>query len=137
VLQYRDSGFVTIDEPALTTLNARLRDDYAEDCRKGVQRWNKVIQKAGVDFELALPHVAFHRKVGQFAGTSITPEGEAISAEAWDARQGEWLPSDADMEYIHSLMKPVLGTGNYAPWIAKPKVGIDNKPGDFEYVRLA
>jgi benzoyl-CoA 2,3-dioxygenase component B len=34
-------------------------------------------------------------------------------------------------------MKPVLGTGTFAPWIAPPKVGIDNKPGDFEYVKLA
>jgi benzoyl-CoA 2,3-dioxygenase component B len=137
VLEYRDSGFVTIDEPALTALNARLRDDYSEDCRKGVQRWNKVIEKTGVAFELALPHVAFHRKVGQFSGANVTPQGEVIPAEAWQARRGEWLPSDADMEYIHSLMKPVLGTGAFAPWIAGPKVGIDNKPGDFEYVKLA
>jgi benzoyl-CoA 2,3-dioxygenase component B len=137
VLEYRDSGFVTIDEPALTALNARLRDDYSEDCRKGVQRWNKVIEKTGVAFELALPHVAFHRKVGQFSGANVTPQGEVIAAEAWQARQGGWLPSDADMEYIHSLMKPVLGTGAFAPWIAGPKVGIDNKPGDFEYVKLA
>jgi benzoyl-CoA 2,3-dioxygenase component B len=41
------------------------------------------------------------------------------------------------MGYIHSLMTPVLGTGAFAPWIAGPKVGIDNKPGDFEYVKLA
>ncbi|MDB5514861.1 MAG: hypothetical protein JWQ17_1619, partial [Tardiphaga sp.] len=24
-----------------------------------------------------------------------------------------------------------------ANWIAAPKVGIDNKPGDFEYVKIA
>jgi len=137
VLEYRDGGFATVDEPALTALNARLRDDYSEDCRKGVQRWNKVIEKTGVAFELALPHVAFHRKVGQFSGANVTPQGEVIAAETWQARQGEWLPSDADMEYIHSLMTPVLGTGAFAPWIAGPKVGIDNKPGDFEYVKLA
>jgi benzoyl-CoA 2,3-dioxygenase component B len=137
VLEYRDGGFATVDEPALTALNTRLRDDYSEDCRKGVQRWNKVIEKTGVAFELALPHVAFHRKVGQFSGANVTPQGDVIPAEAWAARQGEWLPSDADMEYIHSLMKPVLGTGAFAPWIAGPKVGIDNKPGDFEYVKLA
>ena len=41
------------------------------------------------------------------------------------------------MEYNHSLMKPVQLVGSYAPWIAKPKVGIDNKPGDFEYVKIA
>jgi benzoyl-CoA 2,3-dioxygenase component B len=25
----------------------------------------------------------------------------------------------------------------FASWIAAPKVGIDNKPGDFEYVKIA
>jgi benzoyl-CoA 2,3-dioxygenase component B len=24
----------------------------------------------------------------------------------------------------------------FASWIASPKVGIDNKPGDFEYVKI-
>ena len=27
--------------------------------------------------------------------------------------------------------------GKFASWIAPPKVGIDNKPGDFEYVKIA
>src|SRR5690606_14429454 len=110
---------------------------YGEDSRKGVQRWNKVVQKAGVEFEFALPHVAFHRQVGQFSGASVTPQGTVIGADAWQGRRGEWLPSDADMDYIHSLMKPVVASGQFAGWIARPKVGIDNKPGDFEYVRLA
>jgi benzoyl-CoA 2,3-dioxygenase component B len=34
-------------------------------------------------------------------------------------------------------MKPVLEPGAYASWTTAPKVGIDNKPGDFEYVRIA
>ena len=31
---------------------------------------------------------------------------------------------------------PVTELGGYAPWISPPKVGIDNKPGDFEYVKI-
>jgi benzoyl-CoA 2,3-dioxygenase component B len=27
--------------------------------------------------------------------------------------------------------------GRFAGWIAPPKVGIDNKPGEFEYVMIA
>jgi benzoyl-CoA 2,3-dioxygenase component B len=27
--------------------------------------------------------------------------------------------------------------GKFASWIAPPKIGIDNKPGDFEYVKIA
>ena len=33
-------------------------------------------------------------------------------------------------------MRPVHGAGEFAPWIAPPKAGIDNKPGDFEYVQI-
>ena len=35
-----------------------------------------------------------------------------------------------------SLMTPVTEVGAYASWISPPKVGIDNKPGDFEYVKI-
>ncbi len=45
-------------------------------------------------------------------------------------------PTTADGEFIQSLMKPCCEPGQYAAWIAPPKVGIDNKPGDFEYVKL-
>jgi benzoyl-CoA 2,3-dioxygenase component B len=33
-------------------------------------------------------------------------------------------------------MKPEAEPGKFASWIAPPKVGIDNKPGDFEYVKI-
>ena len=137
VMEYVDGAFTVTEKPALTALNARLRDDYIEDCRKGVGRWNKIIQKTGVEFELTLPHVAFHRQVGQFNEMSVTPEGDVLSGDAWSADQGKWVPSDDDMDYIYSLMNPVTATGKYADWIVPPKVGIDNKPGDFEYVKLA
>ena len=35
------------------------------------------------------------------------------------------------------MHRPVNERGAYATWIQAPKVGIDNKPGDFEYVRIA
>ena len=37
---------------------------------------------------------------------------------------------------VAALMKPVSEPGKYAGWISAPKVGIDNKPGDFEYVKI-
>jgi benzoyl-CoA 2,3-dioxygenase component B len=33
-------------------------------------------------------------------------------------------------------MRPVRERGAYAGWIAPPRIGIDNKPGDFEYVKV-
>ena len=34
-------------------------------------------------------------------------------------------------------MAPCWERGKFASWIAPPKVGIDNKAGDFEYVKVA
>ena len=126
-----------VDEPALTALNMRLRDDYGADCAKSVGRWNKIIEKAGVAFRLRLPHVAFHRQIGEFRDVYATPDGELVDPATWAQRKDEWLPSKADGDFIADLMKPMREPGKFAGWIAAPKVGIDNKPGDFEYVKVA
>jgi benzoyl-CoA 2,3-dioxygenase component B len=126
----------TADVPALTAINMRLRDDYTNDAAGGVKRWNQIIRKANIEFELKLPHSGFHRKIGVFDNAPITPDGLVISKEQWEERKSNWLPSTADGDFIQSLMKPVWESGKYASWIAPPRVGIDNKPGDFEYVQL-
>ena len=136
VTQIEDGKIVRKEVPALTAINMRLRDDYVKDASGGLKRWNKIIEKAGVEFKMTLPHEGFHRQIGVFAGAPITPEGEMIGKEEWNARKDEWLPNKADGDFIQSLMKPCYEPGKYATWIAPPKVGIDNKPGDFEYVKL-
>jgi benzoyl-CoA 2,3-dioxygenase component B len=85
---------------------------------------------------LKLPHEGFNRKIGVFAGRPINPEGELVSGKEWDDNFAKWLPNMADGDFIQSLMKPCLEPGKFAGWIAPPKVGIDNKSGDFEYVKL-
>jgi benzoyl-CoA 2,3-dioxygenase component B len=137
VLKLVDGAITRVEEPALTALNMRLRDDYAADCAKSIERWNKIIEKTGVAFRLELPHVAFNRQIGEFRDVHATPAGELIDAQTWQRRQGEWLPSNEDGDFIAELMTPVHEPGTFASWIAPPKVGIDNKPGDFEYVRVA
>jgi len=124
--------------PALSALNMRLRDDYVADAQSGVERWwNRIIERAGFDYRLKLPHVAFHRHIGEFAAIHADPAGNILSAAEWERRKAEFLPSESDNRYIQSLMKPVTEPGLYASWIAPPKAGIDNKPGDFEYVKLS
>jgi benzoyl-CoA 2,3-epoxidase subunit B len=137
VLELVDGEIRLVDEPALTALNMRLSDDYAIDCAKGVERWNKIIARSGVDFHFQLPHVAFHREIGEFRNVRTTPLGELIDAAAWERQKDQWLPSKADGEFIAELMTPVHEPGQFAGWIAPPKVGIDNKPGEFEYVMIA
>jgi benzoyl-CoA 2,3-dioxygenase component B len=137
VLKMIDGKITRVDEPALTALNMRLRDDYTQDCVKGLLRWNKIIELAGYEFRLALPHVAFHRQIGEFKAIQATPQGLLIDDATWQRDKARWLPSTEDGAFIASLMKPEYETGKYASWIAPPKVGIDNKPGDFEYVKIA
>jgi benzoyl-CoA 2,3-epoxidase subunit B len=136
VVQLVDGKVVTTEMPALSAINMRLRDDYINDAAGGLKRWNAAIAKIGVDFELKLPHPGFHRQIGVFSAVKMTPEGEVISDAEWERKKDEWLPTKADGDYIASLMKPCWEPGRYAGWIAPPRVGIDNKPGDFEYVQL-
>ncbi len=132
----RDGKVVAEDVSALSAINMRLRDDYSKDAAGGVKRWNAIIKKAGVDFELKLPHQGFHRKIGTFVNHNVTPDGEVVCDQQWEQQKGAWLPTTDDGEFIKSLMKPVWEAGKYAGWIAPPRMGIDNKPGDFEYVQI-
>src|SRR6202043_1046999 len=65
VLKLVNGEIKRVDEPALTAINMRLRDDYTADCQRGLDRWNKIIEKTGVAIRLELPHVAFHRQDGE------------------------------------------------------------------------
>jgi benzoyl-CoA 2,3-dioxygenase component B len=127
-----------VDEavPALRAINCRLLDDYMADCQGGIDRWNKIIEKAGINFKITQPYKGFNRKIGEFAGHKISPSGELLSADAWAASAGEWLPNDADMAFINSLMKPCHTAGQYASWIAAPRMGINQQPVDYEYVKI-
>jgi benzoyl-CoA 2,3-dioxygenase component B len=137
VLKFVDGSIKMVDEPALTAINMRLRDDYVKDCQGGVSRWNRIIDKAGIKFQLTLPSVTFNRAIGEFRNIHASPEGKLLSDGEWAARKDEWLPSTDDGAFIESLMKPCWEPGKYAGWISPPKVGIDSKPGDFEYVKIA
>ena len=136
VLRLLDGVIVKQDVPALNALNMRLRDDFITDAAGGVQRWNRIIDAAEVPFRLCLPHVAFHRRIGEFASVHADPDGRLLDAAAWQKYRDEYLPSAADGVFIESLMRPVHEPGAFAPWIVPPKTGIDGKPGDFEYVKL-
>jgi benzoyl-CoA 2,3-dioxygenase component B len=137
VLRLIDGKIQNEDSPALSALNMRLRDDYVVDCNNGVSRWNKVIADIGIPFEITLPHVAFHRHIGEFSNIKADVAGNVLGDGDWSKRRSEFLPSDDDRAFIEGLMQPQMEPGKFASWIAPPKVGIDNKPGEFEYVKIA
>jgi len=122
------------DAPALNALNETLRDDYIADCQKGVDRWNRTL--AGVGMELRLPHPAFNRAVGAFAGHRIDPAGRVLSDDEWSAGVRDWLPSSDDQAFVESLMQGVRQSAKMAGWVAPPTTGVHAQPLDFEYVRV-
>jgi benzoyl-CoA 2,3-epoxidase subunit B len=136
VVAVEDGKLVEKEVPALVSLNERLRNDFIADSLRGVARWNKVIERHDIPFHLQLPHRAFNRKIGSFAGAKVSPEGHIISEAGWNANIQKWSPTDEDRAFVASLMGRVVESGKFASWIAPPTVGIKGKPIDFEYVRF-
>jgi benzoyl-CoA 2,3-dioxygenase component B len=132
----RDGKIVESDEPALNAINQRLRDDYATDSQRGIDNWNKMIASQGIDFVLTLPNRAFHRNIGPFAQVRTDVQGNLISQAEFDKRKSDWLPTEEDKTYIHSLMIGVTEPGKFANYIAPPQRGINRQPVDFEYVKF-
>jgi benzoyl-CoA 2,3-dioxygenase component B len=136
VLEVAGMQIVSREAPALNALNEKLRDDYIRDTVAGVGRWNKVMQKNGVAFQLTVPHKAFNRQIGTFAGVRVAPDGRIVSQADWDANVREWLPTEEDKAHVQSLMGRVVEPGRFAHWIAPPPLGINKQPVGFEYVRF-
>jgi len=134
--EVQDGKIVCKTVPALTALNARLRDDYTREIQSAVDRWNRIPERLGIPFRVKLPHTGFYRKIGNFAGHFIRPDGQVLSAEEWNRQSSRWLPSDADHAFVDSLMGRVVEPGKFASWIAPPARGVNSLPIEFEYVRF-
>ncbi|MEW6071134.1 MAG: benzoyl-CoA 2,3-epoxidase subunit BoxB [Planctomycetota bacterium] len=132
----QDGRLAREEVPLRNAMNEVARDAYTEECARSVERWNKVLEDAGMAERLHLPHRRFHRQVGIHAGHRFDPQGAPVREEEWDRRRDEWLPGAADHEYLRSIMNaPVYAPGKMANWIAPPSKGIDGRPLDYEYVR--
>ena len=123
--------------PLRNAMNEVLRTEYTEDCQRGVNKWNRAIEEAGIDFRLTLPSRRFNRQIGLYEGLCFDPAGNLISSDEFASNKSSWLLSDADIAYVKNLMsQPVQEAGKMAHWIAPPKHGIKGRPVDFEYVRF-
>lgn len=135
-LTIADGRMVDETMTARALVNHELRSEYSDDCEKGVRRWNRTLSDHGIDVQLALPHVGFHRQVGAFRDHHVTPAGAVIDEAAWADQQAAWLPSDDERAHVGSLMAAQFEPGKMAGWIAPPARGINTQPVDYEYVRL-
>ena len=117
-------------------MNEVLRDWYVGDCQAGLDRWNKVLENYGLSDRLYLPDKKFGRGIVIYSEFHFTPQGESISAEQWERKRQEWLPSVEDKEYLLSIMvEPIFEPGVFANYIAPPRRGINRLPVNHEYVR--
>jgi benzoyl-CoA 2,3-dioxygenase component B len=136
ILEVENGQLVERQVPMLNALNEKLRDDFIKDSMAGVGRWNRVMKKYGIPFELKVPHKAFNRAIGPLAGIKVSPDGRVVSQAEWDANASQWLPTPEDRAFVASLMGHVTEPGKFAGWIAPPAMGINRQPLDFEYVRF-
>jgi benzoyl-CoA 2,3-dioxygenase component B len=136
VLAVQEGRLVEREVPMLNALNEVLRDDYIRDSIAGVQRWNKVIEKAGIPFRLVAPHKAFNRRIGALSGVRVSPEGRVVSEAEWAQNERHWLATAEDRAFVASLMGRVVEPGQFANWIAPPVMGVNRQPVNFEYVRF-
>jgi benzoyl-CoA 2,3-dioxygenase component B len=132
----KDGAVVDEDVPLRNAMNEVLRDQYVEDCQRGVDRWNKRLAEAGLSERLRLPSKRFHRQIGLYAGLPFDPDGRLLTREEFERRRGEWLPTDEDRACVASLQQAVIEPGKIANWLAKPARGIKGLPFEYEYVRL-
>ncbi len=124
------------DIPLRRAMNALLLDAYIADCKRIVMRWNRDLEKLGCDFRIELPDRKFNRNQGVFSHYKFSPAGEMISEGEWTHRHTDWLPTQADRDYVKSCMKAVREPGKFANYIAPPARGANDQALDFEYVKL-
>ena len=126
----------TEDVPMLNALNVVMRESYLKDCEIGLKRWNRQIERAGFPFRLTLPATNFRRSIGAWAGKPVTPDGKLVDQSRFEKQLAEWIPTEADRAFVHSLQTRVAEPGRMAAWIAPPDRGINNLPVEYEYVKL-
>jgi benzoyl-CoA 2,3-dioxygenase component B len=136
ILNASTGALVVEQAPALNALNERLRDDFIEDSIAGVAAWNVTLKKKAIDFNFKVPHKAFNRQIGSLAAARVSPEGTVMTADAWNVRVRDWLPSAEDRAFVQSLMGRVVEPGRFANWISPPTAGINGQPVECDYVRF-
>ena len=59
-LEKLENGQIKREEIALrNAMNEVLRDAYVEDSQRGLDKWNRVLEKEGIDFKFTLPSREF------------------------------------------------------------------------------
>ena len=129
--------FVSVQITEREALNGVMRQAWLHEVTMLMSRWNKLLARAGIGFELRLPSQRFNRNFGVYAGQRFSPQGEPVAEDTFQARRGDWLPTEADRMHLRAIQQPALKPGLIAGWLAPPARGINSMPAlEFDYVRL-
>ncbi|MEZ5234705.1 MAG: hypothetical protein R2749_18670 [Acidimicrobiales bacterium] len=129
-----DGRVTTETATALSALNLTLRDDYAADCQKGIDRWNRLL--APIGRQLLLPPCR------------LQPQGRPVPRPPRHPRRplGGYPPPPGGQPRRLAAQRggpgargladgPGSEPGRMAGWLAAPASSINGRPLDFEYVR--
>ncbi len=58
-------------------MNEVLRTSYVRDCELGLKRWNRQLERSGIDFRVTLPSSRFDRAIGVWANVRCDLRGES------------------------------------------------------------
>lgn len=131
-----DGKMVSHEIPMRRAMNLVLRDAYRDDCERAMERWNNSLEKAGLDFRLYLPSQRFNRRIGVYEHQPFNPQGKMLSDKDYKDQYGQWIPTEADLDYVKSLMVQVTEPGHFAGWINPPAKGLNGQDVEFEYVKF-
>ena len=100
VLKLVDGEIKRVDEPALTALNMRLRDDYTARLRQG----HRALEQDHRAHRRRLPAGAAACRVPppdrRVQGRAGDAAGVLIDEATWSREKDKWLPSAADGDFI-------------------------------------
>ncbi|MFQ5749536.1 MAG: benzoyl-CoA 2,3-epoxidase subunit BoxB, partial [Planctomycetota bacterium] len=77
-------GLAREEVPLRNAMNEVLREDYIADNQKGIDYWNRIVEKNGFDFRFRLPHKRFHRTIGLYAGGHFDLDGNPMEEAEWN-----------------------------------------------------
>mgnify|MGYP000064810524 CR=1 FL=1 len=59
-------------------MNEVLRDEYVKDNEKGIEYFNRICEKAGIDFRFKLPNRRFNRRIGIYSEARFDLDGNGV-----------------------------------------------------------
>ena len=111
----RDGVASVEDVPMRNAMNEVLRDAYVADCQRGIDRWNKRLAEAGLGDRLVLPDKRFYRHIGMYADMPYEPTGRLLSHDEWNRQRDQWLPGEADRDYVERAHEAQLASPEPSP----------------------